>query len=228
LRRAAFDAVLFDWGETLFYNPDGADLLVEAGLAPEEAARLWGEIWRASKGPAAIARRRDLSASVHRAAWAALLEPAEAAVPGIGSRLYERVIATDAWLPYPDAAGVLRALREAKVAVAVVSNVPSPLGPVLRRHGMDALVDVFVESYRHGVEKPDPALFLLACRELGVKPERALMVGDSHLTDGGAVEAGLVTLLLPAVRRGAARGLGAVLRLLGLVDTLGGSEQRLR
>jgi FMN phosphatase YigB (HAD superfamily) len=93
---------------------------------------------------------------------------------------------------------------------------------------MDALVDVFVESYRHGVEKPDPALFLLACRELGVKPERALMVGDSHLTDGGAVEAGLVTLLLPAVRRGAARGLGAVLRLLGLVDTLGGSEQRLR
>jgi HAD superfamily hydrolase (TIGR01509 family) len=228
LSRTAFDAVLFDWGETLFYNPDGAELLVEAGLAPEEAARLWGEIWRASKDPAAIAKQRDLSADAHRAAWTTLLEPAEAAISGIGRRLYEQVIATDAWLPYPDAVDVLRLLREAKVAVAIVSNVPSPLRPVLQRHGMGGLVEVFVESYRHGVEKPDPALFLEACRELGVKPERALMVGDSGVTDAGAVRAGLVTLLLPAVPPGATRGLGAVLRLLGPTDTPGGAGQRLR
>jgi HAD superfamily hydrolase (TIGR01509 family) len=228
LSQAAFDAVLFDWGETLFYNPDGADLLIEAGLEPEEAERLWSDIWRASKDPAASARQRDLSASAHRAAWATLLEPAEAAMPGIGKRLYDEVVATDAWLPYPDAAGVLRSLRKANLAVAIVSNVPSQLRPVLRRHGMEGLVDAFVESYRHGVEKPDPALFLLACRELGVEPERALMVGDSSLTDAGAVRAGLVTLLLPAVPAGARRGLGTVLRLLGLAYTAGGEEQRLR
>ena len=225
---AAFDAVLFDWGETLFYNRDGAELLIEAGLPPAEAARLWSGIWTASKSPAALARHRDVSAANHRAAWASLLEPAEAAIPGVAEMLYERVVAAAAWLPYPDTVAVLRSIHEAGVPVGIVSNVPSPLGPVLERHGLGGLVDAVVESYRHGVEKPDPALFLLACRELGTAPSRTLMVGDSSLTDAGAVQAGLVTLLLPAVPPGAQRGLAAAVRLLGHTDTPGGAEQRLR
>jgi FMN phosphatase YigB (HAD superfamily) len=219
---------LFDWGETLFYNRDGSELLVEAGLAPQEAARLWGEIWTASKSPTAMAWRRDLSVTHHRAAWDSLLEPAEAAVPGMAEMLYERVIAVDAWLPYPDTGVVLRSIQEAEVPVGIVSNVPSPLRPVLERHGLGNLVKAVVESYRHGVEKPDPALFLLACRELGTAPDRTLMVGDSSLTDAGAVQAGLVTLLLPAVPPGGQRGLAAALRLLGNTDTPGGADQRLR
>jgi FMN phosphatase YigB (HAD superfamily) len=228
LSPATFDAVLFDWGETLFYNRDGAELLVQAGLPPGEAARLWGDIWTASKTQSALARRRDLSATNHRAAWATLLEPAEAAVPGSAEMLYERVVAADAWLPYPDTGVVLRSIQEARVPVGIVSNVPSPLRPVLERHGLGNLVNAVVESYRHGVEKPDPALFLLACRELGAAPDRTLMVGDSSLTDAGAVQAGLVTLLLPAVPPGARRGLAAALRLLGHTDTSGGADQRLR
>ncbi|MBJ7600758.1 MAG: haloacid dehalogenase [Candidatus Nephthysia bennettiae] len=225
---AAFDGVLFDWGETLFYNRDGAELLVEAGLPPVEAARLWSDIWTASKSPTALARHRDVSAANHRAAWASLLEPAEAAVPGMAEMLYERVVAADAWLPYPDTVAVLRSIHDAEVAAGIVSNVPSALGPVLERHGLGGLVDAVVESYCHGVEKPDPALFLLACRELGTAPGRTLMVGDSSLTDAGAVQAGLVTLLLPAVPPGAERGLAAALRLLGHTDAPGGAEQRLR
>jgi HAD superfamily hydrolase (TIGR01509 family) len=228
LRPDAFDAVLFDWGETLFYCPSGAQVLVEAGLTEERAIWLWNQVWQASKTPDALARGRDLSSSSHRMAWTALLEPVDAELPGMGRVLYERVIDTDAWLPYPDVPVVLRSLARAGVQVGVVSNVPGPLAPVFERQGLDALVSVFVESYRQGVEKPDPELFLAGCRELGVTPERTLMVGDSHLTDGAAVRAGLVTLLLPAVPPGAERGLAAVLRLLGHPDTPDGAGQPLR
>jgi putative hydrolase of the HAD superfamily len=223
-----FDAVLFDWGETLFYAADGAEVLIQAGLSPEQARRLWSEIWQTSKSQAALARRRDLSVTVHRAAWEALLAPAEAQVPGVAKLLYDSVIHTDSWLPYPDAPVVLRSLRRAGVATGIVSNVPSPLQPVLERHGLADLVHVFVESYRHGVEKPDPALFLVACEQLGVPPEHVVMVGDSYLTDAGAVQAGLVTLLLPAVAPGAQRGLSSVLKLIGRADTPGGAGDRLR
>ena len=58
--------------------------------------------------------------------------------------------------------------------------------------------------------------FLAACAALGVAPEHALMVGDNPLSDGGAVDAGLPTLLLPVVEPRQRRGLGAVLRLVGL------------
>ena len=77
-----------------------------------------------------------------------------------------------------------------------------------------AFVDSYVESFRHGRVKPDLELFRIACRELGVEPAGALMVGDSHVADGAAVLAGLTVLLLPPVPPGTARGLERVLHLI--------------
>ena len=39
---------------------------------------------------------------------------------------------------------------------------------------------VLIMPKRIRLSKPDPALFLLACDKLGVKPENTLMVGDSQ------------------------------------------------
>lgn len=221
-------AVLFDWGETLFYSTGGAEVLIQAGLSEQRARQLWQEVWTATKTPEALARRRDLSASAHRAAWEILLAPVEAEIPGVAEALYESVRDPSSWLPYPDVPSVMHSLRRAQVRVGVVSNIAFPLRPAFERHGLADQVDVFAESVRFGVEKPDPSLFLTACRELGAAPADTLMVGDSHLTDGGAVEAGLVTLLLPAVSPGTPRGLSVVLRLVGPTDTPGGTKQRLR
>ncbi|WP_348771702.1 HAD-IA family hydrolase [Streptomyces sp. S816] len=36
-------------------------------------------------------------------------------------------------------------------------------------------------SFEHGVKKPDPWIFQMACDKLGVAPDDALMVGDELL-----------------------------------------------
>jgi putative hydrolase of the HAD superfamily len=205
--------VIFDFGDTLFHSPNGADVLVEAGVDPARARELWDGIWAVSKTPEELARGRDTSTARHREAWLALFGPAEALVPGLAARLYECVMAHDTWLPYPDAAGVLATLRGRGVRIGVLSNIPSSLRPVFRRHGLDHHVHAYTESYRHGVAKPDLALFRAACADLGVEPADALMVGDSHLADGAAVLAGLTCLLLPPVPPGAPRGLERVIGL---------------
>jgi putative hydrolase of the HAD superfamily len=205
--------VIFDFGDTLFHSPSGVDVLVEAGVDPARAGLLWEEIWAASKTAEELARGRDLSAELHREAWLGLLGRAEPYAPGVAARLYERVMRHDHWLPYPDAAGVLAALRERGVRIGVLSNIPSSLRPVFERHGIHRFVDAYVESYRHGRVKPDPELFRIACRDLDVEPAAALMVGDSHLADGAAALVGVTVLLLPAVPPGACRGLERVLAL---------------
>jgi len=209
-------AVLFDFGDTLFHSPDGAALMVGAGIPPAEAAALWERIWRSSKTAPELAKRRDVSAANHRAAWTGLFQPADAYVPGLAVRLYEEVMLPRNWLPYPDTAPTLAALRAAGVRVGVISNITAHLRPVFDAHGLAGTVDAYTHSYEHEREKPDPELFLEACRALGSLPGETLMVGDSHLADGGAVEAGMPVLLLPMVPPGTVRGLDLVLRAVGV------------
>ncbi len=209
----AFSAVVFDFGDTLFHSPSGPEVLVGAGIEPVLADRLWDEIWFASKTAEELAKGRDLSEALHREAWVGLFQRAEPYAPGVATELYERVMAHERWLPYPDAAGVLAALHERRVRIAVLSNIPSSLRPLFERYGFDRYVHAYVESYAQGRAKPDLELFRVACRELGVSPADALMVGDSDVADGAAVRAGLTVLLLPPVPPGTARGLEGVLRL---------------
>ena len=214
-----YRAAIFDFGDTLFHSPSGVEALVEAGVDRPLAERLWEGLWAASKSGEALARGRDLSADRHREGWLDLLAAVEPHAPGLAERLYDGVIRTDAWLPYPDAADVLAALHGRGVRIGVLSNIPDGLEPLFRRHGLAPFVDTYVESFRHGRVKPDPELFLIACRELGVEPADALMVGDSHLADGASVLVGVAALLLPPAPPGSARGLGRVLDLCLHGDT---------
>lgn len=213
--------VLFDWGDTLFSPPDAGQVIVTAAaerglrIDPEKARALWDELWEAGKMPEELAKGRDLSAGAHRRVWTALFERANAAVPDVASMLYERVMDPNAWVPYPDTAPTLRALRARGIRIGIVSNVPRDLRPIFAARGLAELVDAFTHSYEVGAEKPDPAIFLHACRALGTEPRETLMVGDHAVADGGAVRAGLRFHLLDA--GGAAdrpRGLDRVVRLV--------------
>jgi putative hydrolase of the HAD superfamily len=58
--------------------------------------------------------------------------------------------------------------------------------------GLDHLFHAMISAHAHGRSKPDPALFHIACRELGCAPEEVVHLGDDiELDVRGAREAGL-------------------------------------
>ncbi|MGW0866173.1 HAD-IA family hydrolase [Streptomyces koelreuteriae] len=152
--------------------PGGGD----PARVPEELADAW--------------RIRDQSAELHRAAYTGVSRQVTLPDPTLHDALYDRHMHPDAWAPYPDAVEVLRTLRERGIPVGVVSNIGWDLRPVFRTHGLDPYIDVYVLSYEHGIQKPDPRLFATACEALGADPRRTLMVGDDRRADGGATALG--------------------------------------
>ncbi|MCX5264166.1 HAD family hydrolase [Streptomyces sp. NBC_00199] len=169
---------------------------------PEEMAGVW--------------QVRDRSAELHRAAYTGLSRQVTLPDPALHDALYDRHRTPAAWSPYPDAHEVLKGLRERGSRVGVVSNIGWDLRPVFRAHGLDRYVDAYVLSYEHGVQKPDPRLFTVACEALDADPRSTLMVGDDRRADGGAAALGCAVHFvdhLPAAER--PDGLRPVLDLLG-------------
>jgi HAD superfamily hydrolase (TIGR01493 family) len=208
-------AVLFDWRGTLAHSPPPR--------------------WWAERALASI--RRPATADVLRQAEAALQEAGD--LPDIDSSAQRHREATlrvfvrhglDAELSealyeldcdpanhplYPDADRVLREIRARGAGIALVSDFHVDLRPVLAAHGIADLVDAWVLSFEHGIQKPDARMFTLALDALAVFPDDALMVGDRASHDGGAAAVGIATLILPRPPdRLEARGLEAVTRLL--------------
>ncbi|NLY88700.1 MAG: HAD family hydrolase [Firmicutes bacterium] len=67
----------------------------------------------------------------------------------------------------------------------------------LEKLGIKDRFRTVVISCEVGAGKPQPALFLAACREMGVKPEETLFIGDTEDRDiAGAAGVGMRTLLL--------------------------------
>jgi putative hydrolase of the HAD superfamily len=84
--------------------------------------------------------------------------------------------------------------------LGVVSNFYGNLEVLLDEAGLSPLLDVVVESAHAGIAKPDPEIYRLAARRLGVPAAEIVMVGDSFERDVRAArQAGLRTVWL---RRG--------------------------
>ncbi|MFP3989846.1 HAD-IA family hydrolase [Streptomyces sp. E11-3] len=228
------DAVLFDFSGTLL-RIESAESWLRAVLAasgtalPEPELRRYAAALETAgalpggASPTAVPDQlaelwatRDQSAERHRAAYTGLSRQVSLPSPHLHDALYDRHMSPAAWVPYPDAVKVLGALRGRGIRVGVVSNIGWDLRPVFREHGLAAFVDAYVLSYEHGIQKPDPRLFLTACELLGVAPADTLMVGDDRRADGGAADAGCAVHFvdhLPAHER--PTGLLPVLDLVG-------------
>ena len=93
----------------------------------------------------------------------------------------------DGWLPYADTVPTLRALHDAGVPVAVVSNIGFDIRPHLRRLGLRRPGRRVRAVVRGGPLQAGPGdLPARPAGMLGVDPERTLMVGDTP-ADAGAV-----------------------------------------
>ncbi|RAG82488.1 hydrolase [Streptacidiphilus pinicola] len=204
--------ILFDFSGTLFRITDtrpwldGALASLGLELPEAEAAALAGRLADAGalpggpnprELPEALRRlwaERDLDAVRHRAAYTGLAALADLPDPRLADVLYDRHRLPESWRPYPDTEAVLTQLRRRGVPVAVVSNIGWDLRPVFDHHGVGQLVDAYVLSFEHGVQKPDPRLFRAACDALGLDPADVLMVGDDADADGGATALGCAFL----------------------------------
>ncbi|RKR86342.1 putative hydrolase of the HAD superfamily [Micromonospora pisi] len=221
-----FEAVLFDAGDTLIRLCGSGEKLLHQAVArlgvapphPDEVARVWRRVLDRSSTAEEMAKGRDLSNARHREVWTALYDEAgcERLAPGLSEELYALTVSAESWEAFPDSLPTLKALRERGLRIGIVSDTGFDLRPAMDQLGLSPYLDTVVMSYEYGVCKPSTKVFLTACDQLGVRPERTLMVGDNPLTDSGGVAAGMCVFLLPRPVTTGPRGLGHILSLTGI------------
>jgi putative hydrolase of the HAD superfamily len=109
--------------------------------------------------------------------------------------LYDHFAQPATWQMAAGAAEALSALRERGFSTGVVSNFDRRLLAILDGLGLAALLDVVALPSDAGAAKPSPLIFHFALDRLGVRPHRALYVGDDAEHDvEGARLAGLKSL----------------------------------
>ncbi len=117
---------------------------------------------------------------------------------------------------FADVPPALRLLEDHGLALAVVSNGDCSLGASLATAGLR--FDVVVDSATTGAAKPDPAIFRVALRRLGVEAGCALHVGDDPVNDlAGARTAGIDAVLIDRSGNRPPGSIGALTELRALV-----------
>ncbi len=219
------DTLLLDFGHTLFDTASSPSFIVSwaaghgSAISLDEATGLWEAARVASRTPEEFGKGRDRTPELHRACWTDLWSALDERAPGLADALYSHETGPEGWVPYADTRPFLEGAKERGLKIAIISDVAFALEPLLEHHGLDAFIDAFVLSYRHGALKADgPFLFDVALEALGADASAALMVGDNHVNDALGVTAGVRTFLLPHAPTGSSRGLASV---LALVDGLG-------
>lgn len=200
------DGVLFDVDDTLV-DTRGAFGHALAGvvreylphLAPDRAPEILA-VWRAdAEGHYARYVRGEVDYRTQRMARANLLHEAfggpalDDDAYEVWSEIFERGF-TAAWAAHPEASAVVDTLLDRGIAVGALTNaaVAYQTGK-LERAALGDRVEVLVGVDTLGVGKPDPQVFLEACRRLGSTPARTAYVGDELDVDArAAVAAGLV------------------------------------
>ena len=126
------------------------------------------------------------------------LRHAGAEIEGLSRRqLLDALLAALRFEPYPEVPAALRRLRAAGHRLVVVSNWDVSLHEMLRRSGLDGLLDAAISSAEAGAPKPSPAIFRRALELVGAQAGDGLHAGDSLEHDvAGARAAGLRPVLV--------------------------------
>jgi putative hydrolase of the HAD superfamily len=92
---------------------------------------------------------------------------------------------------------VVRRLRKAGYHLVAISNRDGDLRPVLEAHGLGPYFAFALSGGRAGVYKPDPEIYRIALKALGVAPAATLVIGDSYEADiAGAEQLGITGVLV--------------------------------
>jgi putative hydrolase of the HAD superfamily len=198
-------AVVFDVGGVLTESPVHAVARFERthGLAPGTVAR----VLEAAGEAGAWARLERGELSLH-----AFYPAFEADCRALGVSLDARALMAAvqaAMTPRPPMLAAVSRLRRHGFRVGALTNnwawTDPPAEHPLRPH-----FDAFVESSRVGLRKPDPRIYGLVCRELGVPPARTAFLDDLGANLKPARALGMLTIKVAEPVQ-ALRELGGVL-----------------
>ena len=99
-------------------------------------------------------------------------------------------------IPLPGAMGILKKLQ-GKIKLALVSNSPGEVqNPRLETAGLSEFFKHRFYSRDIGIAKPDPAILLIALKQLNVTREETLFIGDSTTSDQPAAKAAKIDFFL--------------------------------
>jgi HAD superfamily hydrolase (TIGR01509 family) len=196
-----FEAVLFDLYDTLVWldldrsKPGRQEVAERFGVSLER----FMEAWRRSVNDRMLGRG-DLSQHVEATAAALGLRSDPSLVADFLAierrRLEESVHLYESTVP------VLQWLAREGYRLALVSNVSDTAAIPIDYLGLDRHFDELILSHEVGILKPDPAIYDLACRRLGVSPAQTMFVADGGFGElDSAHEMGIFSVLLEQDRQ---------------------------
>ena len=167
------EAVVFDLGGVVMDSPLAAIVRYERahGLPAGAVNRVVVESGEA--GAWSRLERGELTLE-------AFLSPFEADCRTCGVEVNSQALMAfiaEAGVPRPQMLEAIRRIRVSGRRAAALTNNWVREGP-RERHRLREHFDVFVESALVGLRKPDPRIYELVCRELGVPPSRAAFLDD--------------------------------------------------
>jgi len=122
----------------------------------------------------------------HAAAGHDRVEPGEAREIVFGRPMVASEVMVDA----------VRRVRAAGHRTALLTNNAREWGVTWRPLiPLDELFDAVLDSSEIGLRKPDPAIYRLTCRQLGLAPAECLFVDDLECNVAAARELGMIALL---------------------------------
>jgi putative hydrolase of the HAD superfamily len=193
----AFRAVLFDFFGTLTRSvrrgPQHAVIARKLGCDPEMVRTVLDRTFRSRACGAFGSAESTLRWVTEQAGGRPCRSLVEAAVP---ARVH--AVRADTVLR-PDAVRTLAAIKARGLRTGVISDCTHELPAFLPGLPVAPLLDARAFSVELGVCKPDPAIYLAACDQLGVIPEDCLYVGDGGSRElTGAAAVGMTAVRLDA------------------------------
>lgn len=197
--------VFFDVGNTLLF-PNRARMLAPLPQEKHPTLAAWQALERRTK------KEFDqgiISGKIDHGFWwtfhTYLLQEADALDDRLRDAIVENTQNSANWDQIlPGTRDALERIRR-QYAIAVISNADGRIDAVLRRCGIDDCFATITDSGNVGHEKPHPAIFVAALRDMKADASESLYVGDVYSVDYiGARNAGMDAVLFDVA--GAYRG----------------------
>jgi len=214
--------IFFDVGNTLLF-PNRARMLAPISADRHPTLECWQALERRTKHEF---DQGLMEGRIDRGFWwtfhTYLLQQLNSEDEAVRDTLVENTQNSANWDQIlPGTRDALERLRQ-QYAIAVISNADGKIDAVLQRCGIVDCFASITDSGKVGHEKPHPAIFEAALREMKADPAQSLYVGDVYSVDYvGATNAGMQAVLFDVA--GAYRDLE-----FPRVESLTGLEQWLK